>query len=150
MGRPIKIAKGVGIDTGYENGLGLGVIGGDCEIEGAQIGCKMNVGGSVVDGFVIRQKGARKFYVSSEDRTLVGTCVLQNTATPSIGGMSISILTASADTKYLQKFNDTMGVTFNNEVYFLTMDQTGASATPPAGSTYEIAAIQICAEVTPP
>lgn len=143
MGRPIKIAKGPTIDTAYSNMIGLGVVGGDASIAGSQVGCKFNVDGTVRDGYIIRQKGARKFWVSSLDNLVRGVCVLQPTATPTYGGMSVSITTAAAGTKFLAKFNDVLGETFDGLVFYLTMDPSKVSAQPPAGMQFQIAAVQV-------
>lgn len=143
MGRPIKIAKAENIDTGYTNAIGLGVVGGDGDITGPQIGCRFNVDGTVRLGYIVRQKGARKFFVSTNDNLYSGICVLADTATPDFRQMSVSITTATAGTKFLRKFNDVLGETFDGQVYFLTMNVGGQSATPPFGSQFQIAAIQL-------
>lgn len=143
MGRPIKIAKGAGIDSGLSNNLGLGVIGGDSTIAGNQLKCKFNLDGTVMDGYIVRQKGTRKFLVSSLDNMTTGVCFLQDTDTPSNGGMSISITTATAGVKYLTKFNDVIGETFDGSFYYLTMKSGGESSIPPVGMAFEIAAVQV-------
>lgn len=142
MGRPIKTAKLVGgtpSDTGYTNLLGLGVVAG--EIDGPTdvptISCAFNLNGAVLSGWIVRQKGARKFLVT--DGTFTGICVLANTATPAIGEMSIAITTATAGGKFLAKLNDTFGTAFDGVSYHLTFG--GANQTPPAGSTFEIAEV---------
>lgn len=145
MGRPIKITKGVGIDTGYENALGLGVIGGevDSPTDIPTIQCGFSLDGVTnLTGWIVRQKGARKFYVT--DGTVYGTCVLVDkdpgVVTLGLNEMSVKITTELDGDKFLIKFNDTMGVAGDQSVYLLTFG--AASAIPPAGSEYQIATVE--------
>lgn len=144
MGRPIKTAKlinGILSDTGYDNGDGLGVVGGEVDTTPSDtvktIQCKFNDGSGVLTGWIVRQKGSRKFLVT--DGSVTATCILANTATPAFGEMSIQITTADPATKFLAKFNDTLGATFDGTLYHLTFG--AASLVPPLGSLYGIATV---------
>lgn len=138
MGRPLKTAKGPGIDTGYSNLYG--VVGGNSGIAGTQIRARVKIGGNAeANGWIIRQKGARKFFVS--DGVNTGTCVLvdKTNGTLLADEMTITITDAGATTHRLARLNDTQGVTFANAVFILTFG--AASATPPPGSTYQVATV---------
>lgn len=147
MGRPIKTAKLIGetpSDTGYDNEAGLGVVGGEIDASGTiadvkTIACNFSLdGGGDLSGWIVRQKGSRKFIVT--DGNMTGVCSLVDKGSSfSAGEMSIAITTAAAATKYLAKFNETLGTAFDGSIYHLTFNT--ASATPPAGSQYGIAQV---------
>lgn len=67
MGRPLKIRKTQGstpVDSGFNNLYG--VVGGDTDQSGSQILCRVKIGiQDEDDGYIIRQKGAKKFLVAS-------------------------------------------------------------------------------------
>lgn len=77
MGRPLKIRKTQGstpVDSGFNNPDGLsntyGVVGGNTNQSGAgtgpQILCRVKIGTQAeANGYIIRQKGAKKFLVGS-------------------------------------------------------------------------------------
>lgn len=140
MGRPIKTAKiidGIISDSGYDNAEGLGVVGGNTGTIGKQIQCVFQLNGSPYTGWIVRQKGARKFLVA-EAGGVTGTCVLVN-AIAGDGEMTVTITTAASGTKNLAKFGDTIGTAFDGTTYHLTFG--AASIVSPAGSTYEIATV---------
>ena len=63
MGRPLKTTKGPGIDTGYTNLYG--VVGGNTGTVGTQIQCRVKIATNAEEnGWIIRNKSARKFLVS--------------------------------------------------------------------------------------
>lgn len=139
MGRPIKTAKlinGTPSDTGYTNDLGLGVVGGDTGTTGKQILCDFRLGGTTYTGWIMRQKGSRKYLVSNG--TVMGTCALVDTIVAD-GDMTVTITLPDASTKQLKKIGDTIGLAFDDTSYWLTFN--AASATPPVGSTYQIAQV---------
>lgn len=140
MGRPIKTAKlinGILSDTGYDNADGLGVVGGATGTTGKQIVCDFKLNGSTYTGWIVRQKGARKFLVA-ESGGATGTCVLVDSLAAD-GDMTVQITTAAAATKRLQKFGDTIGTAFDGTTYHLSFG--AASAQAPAGSVYQIAQV---------
>lgn len=100
MGRPVKTAKTETVDTGFDNPAGAsntyGVVGGDTALTAPTVSCRVKIGGNAeADGFIIRQKGARKFLVS--DGTNTGTCMLADSADGSLADdtMSVTITTVS-------------------------------------------------------
>lgn len=140
MGRPIKTAKlinGVPSDTGYINELGLGVVGGDTGTTGKQIICNFRLAGAAYTGWIMRQKGSRKYIVT--DGTVTGICSLAN-ALVADGDMTVTVTLPDASTKQLKKIGDTIGITFDDTSYWLTFGS--ASATPPNGSLYQIAQVE--------
>lgn len=87
MGRPSKKAKvnseSVVVDTGLNNpegaGATYGVVIGDTAQAAPTIKAKVKIGSNAAaDGFIVRQKGKRKFLVS--DGTNTGVCTLVDKA----------------------------------------------------------------------
>lgn len=139
MGRPIKIAKSSTIDTGYENALGLGVVGGDDSLGSDQILCRVKIGTNAeADGYIVRQKGSRKYLVS--DGTNTGICILADEDDGDLNDneMTITITKLDTTTARLKKLGDTFGIDFDNNGYNLTF---GSPAAAPQGSLYEIAQV---------
>lgn len=139
MGRPLKIAKSATIDTGYENGEGLGIVGGDTGLAATQIICRVKIGANPeADGYIVRQKGSTKYIVT--DGTNTGICALVDKAdnTLSDGDMTVMITKLDTTTAYLSYFGDTYGRDFTGTGYNLTF---GAPAAAPVGSLYEIAQV---------
>jgi hypothetical protein len=132
MGRPIKIAKSDTIDTGYENGLGLGIVGGNSTITGQQVKVRMKLNGTEADGWILRQRSPRKFTVS--DGTNTGDCYLVNKANGSLNDQEMTITATKSDASRvrLSKVGDTNGVDFDGNAYLLSFNSS--SATAPAGS----------------
>lgn len=139
MGRPIKIAKGVNIDTGYGNGLGLGIIGGDTTIAGNQVKVRFKLNGVEADGWIVTQKSATRFRVT--DGTNIGVCRLANKADGTLadGDMTLTATRADTTTFKLAKVGDINGLDFNGNFYWLTMG--AADATPPVGSEFPIVSV---------
>lgn len=138
MGRPLKTAKGPGIDTGYDQPYG--VVGGNTGTAGTQIQARVKVGGNAeANGWIIRQKGARKFLVT--DGVNIGQCSLVDQPNGSLGDneMTITITDAGAVTYRLAKLGDAFGIDFTGQGYILTFG--AASATPPPGSLYPVATV---------
>jgi hypothetical protein len=139
MGRPIKTAKSAAIDTGYSNVPGYGIVGGNTGIAGTQIKCRVKIGSNAeADGWIIRQKGARKYLVT--DGTNSGTCALADKANGSLaaGDMTITITKLDASTARLSKFGDSFGSDFAGNSYYLSF---GAAAGVPIGGIYEVAQV---------
>lgn len=101
MGRPLKIRKTQGstpVDSGFNNPAGYGVVGGNTEQSGSQILCRVKLESqSEGNGYVIRQKGAKKFLVASvatiqDEDVIVGLSyvitVLGNTDWTALGASS--------------------------------------------------------------
>lgn len=136
MGRPLKIAKSATIDTGYDNGAGLGVVGGDTGIATTQILCRVKIGANPEsDGYIIRQKGSKKYIVT--DGTNTGICYLTNEPNGSLSESAMTVSATKLDTTTIRlaHFGDTYGTDFTGTGYFLTFN---APAAPPQGSTYEV------------
>lgn len=65
MGRPLKIAKSATIDTGFPQ-TASGVVGGNTGIAGNQVLARVKIGTQTeANGYIIRQKGKKKFLVAS-------------------------------------------------------------------------------------
>ena len=65
MGRPLKINKIAGVDTGFPQTTS-GVVGGKTSIAGSQVLPRVKIGAQTeANGYIIRQKGKSKFLVAS-------------------------------------------------------------------------------------
>lgn len=136
MARPLKIQKTT-IQAGFAGQYGI--VGGDTTLAGNQIKCRVKIGSNAeADGWIIRQKGARKFLVS--DGTNTGICILADTVD---GNLAIDTMTVTAtllnsSTVRLAKFGDSYGTSFTGAGYYLTF---GAAATTPDGGIYAVASV---------
>jgi hypothetical protein len=146
MGRPLKTAKvnpdnatpGDIVDGGYDQPYG--VVGGNTGTTGTQIQARVKIGANAeANGWIIRQKGARKFLAT--DGTNIGQCSLVNQPNGSLGAneMTITVTDAGAVTHRLAKLGDTFGIDFTGQGYILSFG--AASATPPAGSIYPVVTV---------
>jgi hypothetical protein len=138
MGRPLKTAKGPGIDTGYDQPYG--VVGGNTGVAGTQILCRVKIGTNAeANGWIIRQKGARKYLVT--DGVNIGQCLLVDLANGTLTAdtMTITVTDGAATTHRLAQLGDSFGVSFAGQGYILTFG--AASSTPPAGSIYPVATV---------
>lgn len=137
MGRPLKTAKGAGIDTGYDQPYG--VVGGNTGVPGTQILCRVKIGANAEsNGWIIRQKGARKYLVT--DGVNIGQCALVDLANGTLtdNSMTITITDVGAVTHRLSQLGDSFGVDFAGQGYLLTF---GAAAVAPPGSLYTVATV---------
>ena len=136
MARPLKIQKTT-IQAGFAGQYGI--VGGNTTLAGNQIKCRVKIGTNAeADGWIIRQKGARKFLVSDGANT--GICVLADTVDGNLAKdtMTVTATLLDASTVRLAKFGDSYGVTFAGVGYYLTF---GAAAAVPAGGTFAVATI---------
>jgi len=136
MGRPLKISH-PGVDLGYNNLYG--VVGGDTATSGLQVLCRVKIRGNAeANGFIVRQKGARKFLVS--DGTNVGICVLADSDNASLADdtMTVTVTKADASTVRLAKFSNNRGLDFSGNAYVLSFGSAGVA---PAGSLYSVVTV---------
>jgi len=78
MGRPLKIQKSNTVDTGFnwQDLYNIGVVGGNTSLTGAQIKTRVKIGSNAeADGYIIRQKGAKKFLVTDATSVSAGSFV---------------------------------------------------------------------------
>lgn len=139
MGRPLKITHGAGIDVGFNNPSGYGVVGGDTGITGDQILCRVKIGSNAeANGHIIRQKGARKFLVS--DGTNVGICVLADSVDTALANDTMTVSVTKADTSVvrLSHFTNHYGVDFSGNGYTLSFGAAGAA---PTGSPFPVVTV---------
>jgi hypothetical protein len=138
MGRPLKISH-TGVDLGFDNPAGYGVVGGDTGISGDQILCRVKIGANAeAAGYIVRQKGARKFLVS--DGTNTGVCVLADSADTALADdtMTITVTKADTTTVRLAHLSNKFGVDFAGNSYILTFGSAGAA---PAGSSMTVVSV---------
>jgi len=139
MGRPLKIAKSNTIDTGFNNPSGYGVVGGNTSLTVPTVLCRVKIGANAeADGYIIRQKGARKFLVS--DGTNTGICSLANLADGTLTDdtMTVNITKVDTTTTRLAKFSNHFGIDFSSNGYYLTFN---AAAAAPTGMLYTVAEV---------
>jgi len=137
MGRPIKTAK-PGVDLGYPNLYG--VVAGDTGTAGLQIQARVKIAGQAeADGFIVRQKGSRKYLVQ-DAATNIGICTLVDGASGSLadGEMIVEIDKLDGTTVNLAKFSNKYGYDFNDDGFYLSF---GPAAAVPDGGIYEVAQV---------
>ena len=144
MGRPIKSIKTGGATVGYNNAAGYGIVGGNTGTGGNQIVARVKIGANAeANGFIVRQKGARKFLVS--DGTNTGVCVLANTADGSLANdtMTITATLADASTVRLSKIGAHSGADFAGNGYNLSFGAAAAAvnASQVDGRRYPVATV---------
>lgn len=144
MGRPIKIAKTDTVNTGYNNPVGslntYGIVGGDIALTPPTISCRVKIGANdEADGYIIRQKGSRKFLVT--DGTNTGICMLADLDDDSLLDDTMTVTITKADTSTVRLFRMTAkyGYGFDDNKYLLTFNDAD---TAPAGSALEIAQVE--------
>lgn len=149
MGRPIKIQKANTTKdiafplvseltapvspTGLASSEYYGVVGGD--VTGANtanagtaayptvsVRCYI-AGASETDGFILRQKGARKFLVY--DGSNVGVCTLSDEADAALseGSMTVTVYPGDSTATRLKRLNSKWGIDWNDNQYFLNIFQ---------------------------
>lgn len=137
MGRPVKKAKVEVVDTGYDNPVGeantYGVVAGDTAQTKPTISCTVKIGGNAeADGWIVRQRGARKFLVT--DGVNTGVCVLADSEVGSLANDTMVIIATKADTSTvnLSKVSGRFGLDFAGNKYVLSFNDAGPA---PAGTT---------------
>jgi len=96
MGRPLKIKESATVDVGFDNPTGgnfYGVVGGADTLatnEYPTTTVRVKIGGnSEADGYIIRQKGRKKFLVS--DGSNEGVCVVSDLADSALTNDTMTI-----------------------------------------------------------
>lgn len=138
MGRPLKIAS-TGVDLGFPNLYG--VVAGDTGTAGLQILARVKIAGQAEDdGYIVRQKGTRKFLVKDTSGN-EGVCTLVDGVTGALndGEMLIIVTDAATTTHNLKKLGNKFGVTFADVGFYLSFG--AADATKPVPGLYEIAQV---------
>ena len=129
MGRPMKTSKISEVDTGYNNPAGAlntyGVVAGDTAQTGPQTLVRVKVGGNIeADGFIIRQKGARKYLVEDASGNQ-GTCQLVDLADGVLtdNTMTVTVTLDDASTVRMERIKGSHhGLDFSGNPYFLSFN----------------------------
>ena len=115
------------------------MVGGNTGLATTQVLCQVKIGTNAeAPGYIIRQKGARKFLVT--DGTNTGICTLADLAdtTLTANTMTVTITKLDTTTERLAKFGDSFGIDFTGTGYYLTFN---APAAVPVGGIYEVAQV---------
>ena len=135
MARPLKIAKSSTIDIGFPNdgtsdngftGNGIGVVGGDNVSLNVLVRVKIGANAEA-DGYILRQKGKRKFLVT--DGTNTGICVLADSIDTELADdtMTVTVIDDAAATLRLSTITNHWGLDFNETKYVLSFFTTAAA-----------------------
>jgi hypothetical protein len=130
MGRPLKIAKVEG--SWFSNPAMLdgstpetyGVVGGDTAIGGLQMLIRVRVEGEVeADGWIVRQKGSRKFLVEDAAGNR-GVCILADIDDGELAQGEMTITAAFADSGFvrLSRVTNRWGIDFAGVKHILTFN----------------------------
>lgn len=138
MGRPLKTAKSATKDTGFawNDTYNIGVVGGDTSLAGAQINVRVKVGANAeAEGFIIRQKGSRKFLVEDASANQ-GVCTVVNENDASLGAneMTITAIKPDSSTVRLERITNRYGIDFSGNRFLLSFTDIVASTVVKAGT----------------
>jgi hypothetical protein len=145
MGRPLKIKEASqsldadsgtfvgGIDVGFNNPAGnyYGVVGGDTDLatnEHPTTTVRVKIGGnSEADGYIIRQKGRKKFLVS--DGTNEGVCVVSDLNDSSLTDdtMTITCYDSGSSAIRLEYLTNKWALDFSGNRYLVNFFDISAS-----------------------
>lgn len=134
MGRPLKVAKQETGGTYHDLAIPsiasneLGAIGGDPTLTGYQVIVRVKIGANAeADGWILRQKGRSKFYVT--DGTNFGTCTLAdlNDAALTNDTMTITVTDSGSSAFRLKRISNKFAWDFSNVRYFVSMTTTAAA-----------------------
>lgn len=140
MGRPLKIRKSATVDIGFNNkgsltaptssptlnnNQWLGVVGGNNGVgESATypiLKCRVFITGesAEADGYIIRQKGSRKYLVS--DGSAEGVCTLANEDDASLteGNMNITLTFSDSTTVNIARLTNRYALDYSNNRYLI-------------------------------
>jgi len=86
------------------------------------IPCRADIGGTDFEGFIVNQKGTRKFTVSNDGETLSGVCTLVNKITGHAANeVSIVGLTGAGVAVALQKLTANKATDYDGNPYTWTV-----------------------------
>jgi hypothetical protein len=132
MGRPLKTAKLAGKGTGFNNPAGefntYGVVGGDTAIVGPQIRVRVRIPGQAeADGFIVRQKGRKKFLVEDAAGNR-GVCFVAdvNNLALAEGDMTVAVTLSDSSVVRLERISNRWGVDFAGGKHLLTFNMPAA------------------------
>ena len=137
MARPLKIAKSSTIDIGFPNdgttdnnftGNGIGVVGGNDVSLNIVVRVKIS-DNAESDGYILRQKGKRKFLVT--DGTNTGICLLADSDDDSLADdtMTVTVTDSEESSFRLSTITNKWGVDFEGTKYVLSFFSTAAAGT---------------------
>jgi len=139
MGRPLKIAKQESGGTYHDlaipsiAGSELGAVGGNHALTGYQVVIRVQIGANAEsDGYIIRQKGRSKFYVT--DGVNFGTCTLADLADAALTNdtMTITLTDSGSSAFRAKRISNKFVWDFSDVRYFVSMTTTAAAPGNPA------------------
>ena len=148
MGRPMKTSKNSDVDTTYNNPLGLSdtyrIVAGNTTQTGPQTVCRVKVGSNLEgDGFIIRQKGARKYLVDDGSGNQ-GICTLADSADGALADntMTVTVTLDDASTVRMERIKGSgRGLDFSGDAYILSFN-TAYPADTYGGQPYPIVTVE--------
>jgi hypothetical protein len=113
MGRPLKIQKTNTKDAAKQGGTyNVGVAGGNTALAGAQIQIRCKIGSNAeADGYIVRQKGAKKFLVTDGSNTGVCVVVDKNDAALGEDEMTITMILPDSGTDRIEYLTNKFALT---------------------------------------
>lgn len=149
MARPLKIAKSSTVDIGFPNngttnngfsGNGIGVVGGNNVSLNVVVQVKIG-DNDEASGYILRQKGKRKFLVT--DGTNTGICALVNEADGDLANDQMTITATKDDTSTVRfsTMTNKWALDFDSNKYLLSFFSTAAAGDTP-GTAYEKVSVE--------
>ena len=144
MGRPLKIQKTNTSGQAKTGGTySVGVAGGNTALTGAQIVVRVKVGSNAeADGYIIRQKGSRKFLVSDGSNEGVCTVVDKNDGALGADEMTMTVTLPGSGADRLERISNKFGITHSGDKVALSFTDIADDTETISTGTIDVAQIE--------
>ena len=144
MGRPLKIQKTNTSGQAKQGGTyNVGVAGGNTSLTGAQVVVRVKVGANAeADGYIIRQKGSRKFLVSDGSNEGVCTVVDKNDGSLAADEMTMTVTLPGSGADRLERISNKFGITHGGDKVALSFTDIADDTETISTGTIDVAQIE--------
>lgn len=145
MGRPLKIQKSATNGQAKQGGTyNVGICGGNTALAGqGQIVVRVKVGSNAeADGYIIRQKGSRKFLVSDGTNEGVCTVVDKNDASLGADEMTITVTLPGSGADRLERISNKFGITHSGDKVALSFTDIADDTETISTGTIDVAQVE--------
>ena len=144
MGRPLKIQKSATNGQAKTGGTySVGVAGGNTALTGAQVVIRCKVGSNAeADGYIIRQKGSRKFLVSDGSNEGVCTVVDKNDGALAADEMTITVTLPGSGADRLERISNKFGITHSGDKVALSFTDIADDTETISTGTIDVAQVE--------
>ena len=144
MGRPLKIQKTNTSGAAKQGGTyNVGVAGGNTALTGAQVVIRCKIGSNAeADGYIVRQKGSRKYLVSDGSNTGVCTVVDKNDGSLAADEMTITVTVPGSGSDRLERMSNKFGITHSGDKVALSFTDIANDTETISTGTIDVAQIE--------